>query len=275
MSAAEDESVTSQIFVAPHSDDVALSCGGAVALAAKSGTPTIVTLFAGRPSGPVGEFARLQHERWGLADDEVFERRRREDRCAASALGPSVRVSWLDYLDAIYRDPRYSFEDALFGELAIDDRALIAPIADALALTGAGEFVVPVAIGHHVDHQLAHLVGGALAARGYDVWAYEDMPYALLDPSPASSVGVLETSNRRMIVVDDDGFERKCRAIECYASQLPVIFRDVGDFRVALDRHARAIGGSSRVEVQWRLTSRGFQPYGNDIRPSAPVRENV
>jgi LmbE family N-acetylglucosaminyl deacetylase len=242
-----------QVYVAPHSDDVALSCGGSVALAARTGIPAIVTVFAGRPVNAMTDFARFQHERWHLDDDEVFERRRSEDRCAAGALGASVQTEWLGYLDAIYRDEAYSSDDALFGSMVASDLALIDRITKSIEAMNAREYVVPIGIGNHVDHQIAFAVGRRLAARGCDVWAYADVPYVLTEHTVRHAEAASSAGDARLVYLDDDAVERKWRAIECYGSQLPVIFRGLDDPRHAVDRYARNLGGGQPAEAQWRV----------------------
>jgi LmbE family N-acetylglucosaminyl deacetylase len=242
------------VFVAPHPDDVALSCGGTVAVAARSGSPTIVTLFAGQPSGDVSEFAQFQHERWGIEADSVAAARRAEDTAAAVALGESVTQVWLDHLDAIYRNPAYASDEALFGKLLDNDLALIDQLVAELAALDAAEYVVPLAAGNHVDHQLAFRAGRRLAARGASVWAYADVPYVIGTPRAVTDRLARGTVREaRVTYLDDDAFERKCLAVECYPSQLPVLFRDIGDHRAALDHYARHVGGGHRAEVCWRV----------------------
>ena len=62
------------IYLSPHLDDVALSCGGQIhQLTHRPGGQEvlIVTLMAGvPPPGPVSAFAREQHVAWGFAADE-------------------------------------------------------------------------------------------------------------------------------------------------------------------------------------------------------------
>jgi LmbE family N-acetylglucosaminyl deacetylase len=250
---AEVAEAGAPVFVAPHPDDVALSCGGTVAMQARTESPRIVTIFSGQPTGEMSEFARGQHERWGVEPDVVAKQRRSEDACAAAALGDAVQAIWLDRLDAIYREPSYNSDEALFGKLVAADLDRIDDIVADLESLHASAYIVPLAVGNHVDHQLAFRAGRRLAARGAAVWAYADVPYVLdlRRLTPRLAMGTVREA--RVTYLDDDAFERKVRAIECYTSQLPVIFRDYGDIRTALDTYARHVGGGARAEVCWRV----------------------
>lgn len=225
-----------------------------MAIAARDGAPRIVTLFAGQPVGGVSSFAQFQHQRWGVDAASVATKRRSEDIAAARALGDAVTQTWLDYLDAIYRSPHYSSDDALFGELLDQDLPIVDELVAALAALDGGEYVVPLAAGNHVDHQLAFRAGRRLAAGGVSVWAYADVPYVIGTPrSVTDRLARGTVREARVTYLDDEAFERKCLAVECYASQLPVLFRDLGDHRTALDRYARDVGGGRRAEVWWRV----------------------
>lgn len=241
------------IYVAPHPDDVALSCGGAVAIAARTSAPVIVTVFAGQPGDEVPAFAQQQHEWWGLDAEDVATTRRAEDECAAHALGETVQPRWLDFLDAIYRNPAYDSDDTLFGRLQDADLPRIDEIVQQLAALDGDEYVLPLGAGNHVDHQLVFRAGRRLARLGASVWAYADVPYAFNPRALTSRLATGAAREVRLTYLDDDAFERKCAAIDCYASQIPVIFRDHGDHREALDRYHRRVGGVRRAEVVWRV----------------------
>lgn len=252
------------IFLAPHYDDVALSCGGTVAALADIGErPLIVTVFGGEPAaGDLTAFARWQHERWGTEAGDTVATRLAEDDAAAAILGCDTQI--LPFLDAIYRGDGYLSDEALFGTLLAADFPLAEQIVTVVTTLPAVSapadtvFYVPLAIGDHVDHQLVYRVGRLLAVRGWRVLAYEDFPYAILGDAP----------DRRHAVIDGElgppqvrpigaTLTRRLEAIAAYGSQLPVIFRFTDDWRATVVASARAIGGGTvAAERFWPLGSR-------------------
>lgn len=242
--------MSGSIFVAPHPDDVALSCGGAVAIEARTSDPLIVTVFAGQPTGDETPFARMQHERWGIEAASVAAARRAEDECAARALGDRVHTRGLDFLDAIYRHAAYDSDEALFGQILPEDLETIDAVTAALAESGDARLYVPSGFGNHVDHQIVFQAGQRLATLGREVWAYADVPYALSDEH-RDLAG--ESDDTRLVYLDEDAWQRRVAAIDCYPSQLPVIFRNYGDHRLALDAFLRRVGGGERAEFYWRV----------------------
>lgn len=239
-----------QLFVAPHYDDVALSCGGAVATLAPQADVWIVTVFGGVPDGTLSPYARAMHAGWGIGEAEAVNQRRREDECAQRALGP-VQSTWLEFLDAIYRNHGYDTDAALTGELLPGESAVSAEIAEQLREFGADEYYVPQGIGGHVDHQLVHQAGRRLAEQGSVVWAYADLPYALLVGTEDSRVSGAGTPRR--ITFDETAFDRKWAAISCYPSQLPTIFRNLSNPRAAYERYHRANGDGELAELVWHV----------------------
>jgi len=239
------------IFLSPHYDDVALSCGGTVAaLVAAACRPVMVTIFGGEtPEELVGDFARWKHRRWGYESaDAVLTVRREEDAAAAEILG--CRTRWLGYFDAIYRGERYAADGELFGYLKEVEAGLVPLIADgimSLPEWEAGTRVyVPLAIGGHVDHQITFATGQLLAARGITVFAYEDCPYAI--HSPQGVIPRLTALAGRVgpaaLVAIEDTLDRRLAAITAYTTQVPVIFRFTADMPGAVATHARKTGGA-------------------------------
>lgn len=252
------------IFLAPHYDDAALSCGGTVAaLADSGGRSLIVTIFGGEPaSNDLTAFARWQHERWGTEAGDTIARRLAEDDAAAAVLGCDTQI--LPFLDAIYRGDGYLSDEALFGALLAADFPLAEQIVTAVTTLPAIKspvdtvFYVPLAIGEHVDHQLVYHAGQLLASRGRRVFAYEDFPYALLGDAAerrhASIKSEVGSPEVRSIAAT---LTRRLDAIAAYGSQLPVIFRFTDDWRATVAASARAIGGGTvAAERFWPLDSR-------------------
>lgn len=246
----------SALFLQPHYDDVALSCGGTAARWSEAGMqPTIVTVFASElVHAMVGEFAAWKHARWKLDDPEaVHAVRRAEDRDAANALGCDIR--WLGLPDAIYRGDRYTSDASLYGPLHPEEHAL----ADHLATEvmnlpewrPGNQVFVPLGVGSHVDHQLVFETGARLACAGAQVWAYEDLPYSIHTPAslPARLAQLAGRVGDAVVQPIADTLERKIASIAAYTSQLPVIFRFTDDFGAAITQHAKRVGG----ERFWRV----------------------
>src|SRR5438045_4362864 len=96
------------IFLSPHFDDIALSCGGMAARLSRAGARCVaLTLFAAPASedAPLSDFARWLHDQWESAGatggKPVNEVRREEERAALRLLG--LEPVWLDLSDAPYR----------------------------------------------------------------------------------------------------------------------------------------------------------------------------
>lgn len=249
------------LFLQPHYDDVALSCGATTAAWAQAGyEPRIVTVFASElVDGMVGEFAARKHSRWNLQDlDAVQATRRSEDERAATVLGCTVR--WLGLPDAIYRGDRYTSDASLYGPLHPEELPLADHLAQEILLLpewrDGSQVFVPLAVGDHVDHQLVFETGRRLAQRGVDVWAYEDLPYAIHTPAGLSErLRAVDGAVKGPTLLPIAGtLDRKLDAIAAYASQLPVIFRFTDDYRAAVRGHAVSVGGAEGpVERFWRV----------------------
>ena len=240
------------VFVQPHFDDVALSCGGTVAACAAVGRPLIVTIFAGRPQNRPGGFARFQHERWGLADVDAVSQRRDEDRRALASLGCTVEGRWLDFLDAIYRSDEYSSDEVLFGEPMASDQKLVGEIAASLEALG-DRFILPLGVGNHVDHQLVFRAGAFLRDAGRVVRFYADMPYALDHSALRERLEALGDPRPGYRLITSEEFNRRWDAIQCYESQLAVIFRHFEDPRKQLEQFGRREVDPQPVELFWSL----------------------
>jgi LmbE family N-acetylglucosaminyl deacetylase len=171
------------IYLSPHFDDVAFSCGGLLWEQAQQGeSVSIWSVCAGEtPSGELSPFARGLHERWELGEN-ASSRRRGEDQKSAHRLGASYR--YFSVPDCIYRrDPgtgefMYAFEAALNGALLPGDlqviRTLTVELSDSLPHEAI--LVCPLGLGNHVDHQLTRRAAEGLER---DLYYYADFPYVL------------------------------------------------------------------------------------------------
>lgn len=257
------------IYLSPHLDDAALSCGGMIYAQSQRGEPVlVVTVFAGIPDYTnLSAFARFQHEWWGNPADPVSTRRE-EDRCACEILGATPLH--LDGLDAIYRrhpetgDTLYNSDDDIFGPLHQADHVraeeLAARIVQMIAAEGA-QLYAPLAAGNHVDHQLVREAAIHLALQGLPVRFFEDFPYVadpgtLMDALAASAPGGWRAHTW---LLDDAAMEHKRAALACYASQNPVIFRHGPGMEAQVDAYARRVGHGQPAERVWELvlTSEG------------------
>lgn len=80
------------IYLSPHLDDVALSCGGLVWQEAQAGEQVAIwTICAGGiPPGPLSDFAKKLHKRWQTGRNAV-KHRRQEDIASCSILDAGFR----------------------------------------------------------------------------------------------------------------------------------------------------------------------------------------
>ena len=254
------------IFLSPHYDDIALSAGGVAALLSANGRCPEVALIFGDfpdPNQPLTDFAKAMHREWGFDAEGVIAARRAEEAVASMALGACDR--YLPFRDAIYRADRYQGDDQLMGaDPHPDDANIPSEIIAELGLNRSHQDVIriyaPLAIGLHVDHQIAFATGMKLATDGWEVWFYEDLPYALrqvnVDRRSAKLPGYGLAPS---ITVDvSTVWSTKIDAIMAYPSQLSTIFGQyvgVGDTRGAIDaamaKYAAHVGNGVRSEEFW------------------------
>jgi LmbE family N-acetylglucosaminyl deacetylase len=248
------------VFLSPHYDDAALSCGGTLAAMAERGErPIVLTIFGGQPAGDLNPFAQQMHREWGLTAENVIARRREEERCASNVL--DVESSWLELPDAIYRGDHYLSDDDLFGAVHPCEVLLYRDVRERIERFLADHniqpetFYCPLGLGNHVDHQLVLATARTFTYRGHSVIAWEDYPYAG-DPG----VGIATVADRRsgkepvLVQLTDAQLDRRVAAIECYASQHGVIFRFQGGNPAAATRqYAERVGDGYPAERFWPL----------------------
>ncbi len=171
------------IYLSPHFDDVALSCGGLVWEQTKSGEEiSIWTVCASAPpDGDFSPFAQELHARWEVSQNAPAQRRI-EDINSCHRLEASYRHFSIP--DCIYRrhpqtgEFMYASNAALNGPLHPGDRQVVHTLQQALKQSLQPDIVLvcPLGLGAHVDHQLTRLAAEGL---GYTLWYYADFPYLL------------------------------------------------------------------------------------------------
>jgi LmbE family N-acetylglucosaminyl deacetylase len=207
------------------------------------------------------------HEVWGLTADQVIASRVAEETAAAAILGAKMRV--LPFRDAIYRGHVYLSDDDLFGVPAMAEARLPQEIVGPLQLgevPDAGTRIyAPLAVGKHVDHQIVHQAAMDLATSGWDVWFYEDIPYALKPDALENRLAEIGEATGLLLQPvaapsAEADWDRKIDAILSYPSQLETVFRQyvgVGTTRSeineALSNYASGVGNGIVVERYWRL----------------------
>ncbi len=244
------------IYLSPHLDDAALSCGGTIAQHTTAGIPVLVVNIctgAPPPGALLSPFASLMHRRWNLSADEAMARRLREDAEALEILRADGLQ--LDMLDAIYRMPEaYTDDERLFGQVAEGDRLasdLQARLEDLISRFPDAVIYAPLGVGRHVDHLATCTAAQALSRGGASVAFYEDFPYVRHEHALEQRLVELGGADRFLPLVTsiDATLTRKIGAIEAYSSQLDVLFggaaamaRAVRDYAARVSPDAGAYG---------------------------------
>jgi len=234
------------VYLSPHFDDVALSCGGLVWQQAQAGQRvTVWTLCAGAvPQGPLSEFAQSLHARWGTEEDSAPAQRAAEDIASCQQMG----AGWqhFDVPDCIYRQGPdgeflYASEAALNGDLHPGEARLIQQLARQLAdrLPKRARLVCPLAVGSHVDHQLVRAAAERLKRR---LWYYADYPYVL---KHAESLEQMAQQGwlGRVMPISSAGLAAWQAAIAAHASQISSFWPDLDAMRAAMAQYCAQNGG--------------------------------
>ena len=232
------------IFISPHLDDVALSCGGLVWDLVRAGhSVSVWTLVAGLPSDEdYSPFAQQIHSAWGVAGAEAFRVRREEDRAACAVMGAQVRH--FDWLDAIYRrdshtgEPIVNNDEQLFSNPP--EESLVSALTAFLstALPQQARLVFPIGLGGHVDHQAVVQAGKRI---GRAALYYADYPYVLKQfDTPDFRTGMWK---KRPHHLDEAALDAWCEAVLCHTSQLSMFWRDEDETRLALRNYLAGGGG--------------------------------
>jgi LmbE family N-acetylglucosaminyl deacetylase len=266
-----------RLYLSPHYDDAALSCGGTIHQQSRAGLRVLVlTIFAAPPAPdqPLSTLARRLHQQMGDAGD-ITSIRRAEDGAAMAILGASSH--WLDLRDSIYRSsgagewlyPRMS---DLFGPVHTEDAGLVEMICDAvLAHCQPDSFPVlyaPMGVGNHVDHQLTRQAAWQLHEQGYQLTFYEDYPYSdpAYRPSRQSRYGhplqaavtVVEAAGAscELVELSEADLQARIDSACAYRSQLGDVLDPVQVVGKHIRDFAKSYDPPRKIERYWTLVKR-------------------
>jgi LmbE family N-acetylglucosaminyl deacetylase len=233
------------IYLSPHFDDVALSCGGLLWEQVEAGESTAVwTVCAGElPPGPLSPFARSLHERWGTKLATI-EERRAEDAHSCHHLGAGAR--YFEIPDCIYRREAnsgtylYASEESLFGELHPSEHPLVVQLRFELAreIPAGAQVVAPSAVGGHVDHRLVRVAAERLER---PLWYYADYPY--IEDAGEAEWARLQENEYLDFTVSEAGLEAWVASIAAHASQISTFWSDEQAMRAAIRAYHRRLCG--------------------------------
>jgi LmbE family N-acetylglucosaminyl deacetylase len=266
------------VFVSPHPDDAALSCGGLIAkLRADGEAVSILTVFSG--PGTLDRLTPYQRlalgfgssAKWQPGDDadslvgsgravaeaeaaeavptpgQVMADRRAEDESFASFVGASV--VFVNLPDAVFRG--YEGDAELMGLPRPNDPPPTAELRAALARLAPEVLYLPLAVGGHVDHRQVRRAGMALLAEPGSVHRnlirfYEDFPYALTT-----------------------GFERVAQLDPEILPSLPAGVTLTPEYVEIAELLDRKLAGLRAYESQLGRLFGGDNPMASDVREQA------
>lgn len=248
------------IYLSPHLDDVALSCGAQIYDRTAVGDPILIlTIMAGDPPvAPLSPFAQALHTRWELATD-VVAARREEDAAACAILGAAY-AHW-DTPDCIYRrhpltgESLYNSNADIFGPVHTVEHALVAQLAARLRqLPPHRALYVPLGVGNHVDHQLVRVAAeqAAVAAEQTAVAEliyYEDYPYTRWEAVTGRAIDPADARWQAQVTpVSAEGVAARIDAVAAFVSQTSTFFNGRADLEAQIWEEVNRVGG----EQLWR-----------------------
>jgi LmbE family N-acetylglucosaminyl deacetylase len=249
------------IYISPHLDDVALSCSGTICRQQAQGLNIlVVTIFAGEPQPPFSPFVQSVHHSWHTTEERPYQVRKEEERKAMALLGADY--TWLDWFEILYRDPELSDANDLFWEPGTSvipprDVALFTTLCawfdDASLVYPGVQFVAPLGLGMHRDHQLVFQAAFNTLDRDR-VLLFEDFPYATYY-SNDELISYIKPYNMSFIEVDiSECLEQRIAASEAYQSQIPTLFYMTSSFRELICAYTLEAGKQQRpIERYWRM----------------------
>lgn len=252
------------VYLSPHLDDAALSCGGLIAQQALEGESVeIWTICAGDPPpGPFSPFAEELHARWRTGRQATAPRRQ-EDLASCARLSATCRhlpvpdciyrrtgLDYWEHIDAALVEASseqgaflYPHQESIFAALHPQEDELVRQLARRLSdtLPAKAELVCPLTLGRHVDHQLTRRAAETL---GRPLWYFADYPYVLQHDE---EITALEASGGQIhrFPLSPIAVENWIQAVAAHQSQISTFWSDFSAMQTAIwayhDRFSGAI----------------------------------
>lgn len=249
------------LFLSPHPDDIALSCGGLAYQRAQAGDEVLVfTWMAGPMPSDLCITPLIQEHiiRWQLGPDPV-PGRQAEERQAVEVLGSSVSFGSLP--DALYRtdgkgNVLYPTLESLFGEINPHDPAQkYSP--PAFDLVDAQTVVyVPLGVGGHVDHQLVRNIALEWLQSHPEVavFFYEEYPYSSTGDAALQRArdGLNRPTIPVMIALTEAALNARVDSIACYKSQISSFWDSIPAMMDAVRKYTAQVGDGDYAERLWQ-----------------------
>ncbi|HEX8427379.1 PIG-L family deacetylase [Hymenobacter sp.] len=233
------------LFVSPHLDDVAFSCGGTLATLVAAGWECVlVTAFTRSVPNPTGFALACQTDK-GLAPEvDYMALRRTEDTAAAAHLGAQV-VRWLNLPEAPHRG--YESGPTLFAGILPTDgiwQQLTELLVAELKAVRPAVLFAPQGLGNHVDH--LHTIRAVRQAAGpLPVLWYRDTPYIIRQPEAVPAAELPPMLQEAAVAVAPAALAAKVAASGAYQTQIDFQFGGAGQVEDKLTQLALREGAAS------------------------------
>ena len=252
------------LFLSPHLDDVAFSCGGVLLRLADDPRWRVVlcTVFTASVEDPQGFALRCQTDKGIAPTVDYMALRRAEDAGFTRAAGVHEAWHW-QHREAPHRG--YESPAELFAGVHADDTIWQAVRDDLTALDAACQpdvVFAPQGLGNHADHlQVIRAVRGVYPAGRAVCW-YRDTPYAIREPGAQPSA-LLEhcTVTQHRVAMPPDVLERKIEGCCLYASQIGFQFGGADGVREKLFTFHRREASETDGYAETLLADSGVSPF--------------
>lgn len=222
------------IFVSPHLDDAVLSCGGLICKSINDNKKVlVVTVFTKSDKNNQVE----------------FKKRINEDMEALNVLGcnglnlnfleGSFRYKKCDYKSLLNKNELY--ENLLIKKIGKEINKLIK-----LKLKPEGCLYFPMSVGGHIDHKIIRKIGENIKEK-YKISFWEDFPYCLYIRPPNCLFDLQKKFVLNEIINILDFVEYKKNGIECYKTQIKLLFRRKPMFLSTRENYYKAIDKDKKI----------------------------